>query len=223
MQVYIPVKNKLEMTGRLLIELDRQDGHHPVTILDNGSTEDIFELCKQHQVEYLDCEGLNIHEMWNRAIKLNRGQPLALLNNDIRLHNDNVLDRMEQVLEEHPEVGVVSPYFGHRDHQAQLGLISVPAHPGANGGLAGFCFAMSGAISRWYQFPEQLEWWYGDVDLFCSSVDADKALCVIRDIRIEHLDGGSVTARDEDLGEVKEQDYLEFRRMWAKLFAEDES
>jgi GT2 family glycosyltransferase len=220
--IYIPVKDQLEMTGRLLVELDL-DGDHDVTVMDNGSTEDIAGLCREHQVQYWDCEGLNIHQMWNRALKASGERHVAIINNDISLHSQAVFDTLGEALDLHPEIGVISPYFGHPDHQTQMGLISVGPDAGAAGGPAGFCFVISKSMS-WYRFPENLQWWCGDIDLFCTAIHkAGKALVVHRGVTIEHLDGGSVTARSEDLGDIQKADVLEFRRMWPMLWIQDES
>jgi len=224
MKVYIPVKNKREMTGNLLAQLKAQEGSHRITVMDNGSEEDIYGLCVEHQVEYWDCEGKTIHQMWNLALKRSRPGHVALFNNDLIIHSEDLLDRLDQVLDQHPEVGVVSPYFGHPDHRVQLGLISVPPEIGPHGGCAGFCFAISDEIARWYTFPKDLKWWCGDNDLFLTAMHVGKkALCVVRDVRIEHIDGGSMTARDEELEEICQRDIHTHNEKWSKVFGQDES
>ncbi len=209
MHVWVPVKDRHDLTAQLIDDFQHQTGDHRLTILDNGSQQ------PPTWDDVRPCPGLTIHQMWNWA--LDNTAPLhnvCLANNDIRIHTPNTLDLLDATLNQHPTIGLVSPNHGHPEHKnTEGGAIQVPPTIPQHGGPAGFCMAVPPRTWHDYRFPAY-RWWYGDVDLFLTVHHLHgRALTVQTEAHIEHVHGGSQTphpTRDRDI----EHDRRMFDKRW---------
>jgi hypothetical protein len=205
--VIIPQKGKVHMTHNLLSALHRQGDVAGIYVFDNGSTQ--YEVKETRRVaaltgaEVIMAEGKTIHQMWNegheRILKHDaNGQPfnIAVLNNDLRI-GPHFLLRQATALRADNELLAVCPNY---DGRKGSGVQYVTGTWGM-GGMSGFAFMFKGEQFR-TPFDEKFKWWYGDDDFALRIFDAGKKVGLVYAATVEHLNGGSQTAKDHPLDEI---------------------
>lgn len=200
--VVIPVKDRHDLTQPLLDQLAEQGGYEAVFVYDNGSVEPAAEALKlPENVEVIDAEGLTIHEMWNAGIlrSLTRSARcnVAILNNDLIL-GDQFLEGLAWHLRLRQQVLAVCPNYDGRTFDAGMRQV-VGTAGGRNdgtGGMSGFAFMVKGEAfaAGLPKFDENLKFWYGDDDLTRNIEAVGGAVCLVRDITVEHIGNGSQTS-----------------------------
>lgn len=220
--VVIPMKDRLELTKRLLGDLRGQGGYSEILIMDNGSTEPETRawLESQQIADVFDATGLGIHEMWNfgldEAFRRHGGlADVVLLNNDLRA-GPRFLRRLVGGMRS-TDASVVS---GNYDGRPGVGVQPVrgicAGRYDGSGGLAGFAFAVRAEWAGRYRFPTECAWYFGDNDLCASVEEAGGWYGVVLDALVEHVDGGSNTF-GSPVGPSFEADREAFFVRWPQL------
>ena len=83
---------------------------YEIIVVDNHSADDSVTLIKKKYPEIRlikNKENYGFARANNQAIKIARGNYLLLLNNDTLVTEDNCFSRMVQVMQDHPEIGVL--------------------------------------------------------------------------------------------------------------------
>ena len=201
----IPMKDRVELTRALVDQLVAQGECAEIVVCDNGSN-----VAERHQVDrmevtVLDCPGLGIHEMWNRAVEnivSDKGHRhrarIAFLNNDIRI-GPAFMSTLSKAFDEDPDVRAVSANYDGRTAEGSVVLVEdiCAGRYDGTGGLAGFAFMVRGDyFTSGYRFPEVCKWWYGDNDLVQAILTGGGKVGLAIGAEVEHLDGGSKTAGD---------------------------
>ena len=215
----IPVKGKHHLTDNLVAQLLEQGECDGVFILDNGS--DTNPYPNPHGVDVIPAAGLNIHQMWNLGVNACvTGSPrcnIAILNNDLDI-GPGFLAGLAVQLRTVPRCLAVSPNYDKRDGTGfqQVHGICANRYDGT-GGLAGFAFMVPGEMfaAGFPRFDERLAWWYGDNDFTMNLERFGAVYGIARDVECVHLDGGSVTARDENLEATIAADRAYYESKWA--------
>ena len=207
--VVVPVKDRVDVTRRLLSELMRQGGFKELFIFDNGSTpvaarhleEVAAGLEGAARIMIVPAAGMNLHAMWNDGVRMATAAAggacdVAILNNDLAIGPD-FLGGLSSALRSDDRLWAVSPNYDHR-----LGSgVELTTSTAKNGGLAGFAFMVRGecfADGR-LTFDEEYQWLFGDDDLVAQVEAADARVGIALDIEVLHLGGGSQSVRDMDL------------------------
>lgn len=222
--IVIPIKDNLKDTRNLVTALAEQGQHHGILIIDNGSNPETRKwLDRQTYAKVARMDDAGIHQMWNAGIEWATAQHprfnLAILNNDLKI-GDNFIDGLAEALRTDDQLVAVCPNYDSREMGQpleQLNGICADRYDGT-GGLAGFAFMVK---SEWFaqgwRFPEDCRWWFGDND-FTLSVDlAGGWYAMVRDVTVEHLDGGGKTGKWDDPA-IQPQlvaDKAAFTRRWA--------
>jgi GT2 family glycosyltransferase len=215
--VVIPVKDRLDLTRRLVDHLTAEGGYEALYVLDNGSCDGTAAWVRRRPVRTMiqpvDAAGLSVYAMWNLGVRLARTRHpagnIAILNNDIRT-GPQFLTRLAAGLRSRPDLWVVSPNY---DHRVVRGMEYVQS-TFKRGGLAGFAFMTRGEVFDEISFDEGFRWWYGDDD-FVAQVEARGGrVGIVGDATVEHIGGGAQTIRytPEVLADIER----DRRRMWAK-------
>lgn len=226
--VVVPFKNRHDLTSRLVHDLQRQGGYRKIVLCDNGSnrtTKNWLSTLADPNVVVLDCDGWNIHQMWNAGIELGAAEcrdrfNVAILNNDIEI-GDGFLDGLGTALRADPTLAVVGPNY---DGRGGTGIdyvqdICAGRYDGT-GGLPGFAFMLRGEAR--YRFPEQLSWWYGDNDMVATVVSAGARVGIVKDVTVTHVDGGSQTGvwDDPEMKVLLDADREWFEAKWRPVLAD---
>jgi hypothetical protein len=232
--VVIPMKGHLDLTMQLVERLAEQRECDRIVVMDNGSDEETRARLADPSiwpagasVAVVDAAGLNIHQMWNHGMRLARQWywpcNVAILNNDLRI-GDRFLSRLARALRTQPLMAVVSPNYDGRSRRLEGGEAAAvelvedicAGRYDGTGGLAGFAFMLR--VETGYQFPEQLNWWYGDNDLIATVLQAGHRAGIVLDAECEHIGGGSQTAQDiehtEEFRRAVEEDRRWFVAKW---------
>jgi len=218
--VGIPVLNHWEdLTLPLLRQLLVQDEASHIMVMDNGSTDDTRAGCDALGVGWHDCRGWNIHAMWNFALSMSQGRPVAILNNDLAI-GPNFLARLGRALQIDPQLAVVCPnYDGRIDTRWTYTTEICAGRYDGTGGIAGFAFMAAADWAGDYRFPEQLTWWFGDNHLVATAALARRRCAVIGSSMCEHLDGGGKTGSWDD---PKIKPTLDADRRWFENWMKDQ-
>lgn len=222
--VILPVKDRLDLTSRLLNELKDQGGFDRVVVFDNGSERKTRNwLQSQQWFDTFDAAGASIHEMWNAGIAeslvMHPRVNIAFLNNDLEL-GPRFLPGLAEALRSDPYLAAVSPNYDGRTGPTRV----IPVHGIAagkedgTGGLAGFAFMVRGELFRetGYRFPEWARWWFGDTDFALTCDALGLKLGVVRDTTVTHVHGGSQTSRPDWWDEQIKQDEAGFWAKWGE-------
>jgi GT2 family glycosyltransferase len=215
--VVIPVKERLELTRRLVDRLAAEGGYEALFVLDNGSRDGTAAWLRRQPVhkmiEPVDAAGMGIYRMWNLGVRLARDRHptanVAILNNDIRI-GPQFLARLGAGLHSRPDLWVVSANYDHRP----LRGVQYVHSTFKRGGVAGFAFMTRGQIFDEVSFDEGFRWWYGDDD-FVAQVEAHGGrVGIVGGATVEHVGGGAQTIQytRQILADIER----DRRRMWAK-------
>lgn len=234
----IPVKDKLELTTHVVEQLWADPSVSHIIIVDNGSAdggrgsrslavgdEDHPWADDDHCMTWVNGEGMNIHEMWNRgiaeALEYDAGiTAVAVLNNDLDL-GPEAITTCARALVMHPEYAAVCPnYDGRPMYVGQIhptGMEICAGRYDGTGGLAGFAMVIAADFLTGYRFPEDMTWWYGDNDLVLSVAKAGRKCGIVGGADIVHLDGGGQTGdwMSPEMREVTAADREVFLAKWS--------
>lgn len=222
--VVVPMKNRMDLTRRLLDDLEAQGGYERIFVFDNGSnqkTRNELDTMRRDRVTVVDADGWNIHQMWNRGLDMACAASwpcnVAVLNNDLHIGPD-FLDGLAGPLRADPRLAVVSPNYDGRDGGGVEYVDDMCAgRYDGTGGLAGFAFMLKGEAG--YRFPEELQWWFGDNDMLSHVLYAGSKAGIVRDVTVEHVDGGSQTGEWEtdEMRDLLVKDRAWFDAKWGGI------
>lgn len=241
----IPVKDRNDLTRRVIAGLHRQAGYASVFVFDNGSKpknrkklDDFVRELRDPRIRLHDANGWNLHRMWNEGIAMAARHAVqshsaqefdvAILNNDL-LIGDHFLGSLSDALRSHDDLWAVSPNYDRRVIEGVQFVSGLAAgREDGTGGLAGFAFVVRGeafAVATdpigSLAFDEEYSWWFGDFDLVAQIVRAGKRLGVTGATTVVHIDGGSQsTASNTDMTEAVDGG-RRFRPEFAKIIAAD--
>jgi GT2 family glycosyltransferase len=216
--VVIPVRDQLDLTRRLVEDLDAQGGHEAIFVFDNGSTDGtgawLADQAGRGVVEAFDAEGLTLHQMWSAGIREARARSracdIAVLNNDLVIGPD-FCRRLAAALRSDPDLVAVSPNYDGRPLEGVAYVTSTFK----NGGLAGFAFMVRGEAFDHLAIDERLRWWYGDDDLVAQIVAAGKRAGITGATTVCHVGGGSQTITyTREVVDHLEHDLLHMLAKW---------
>lgn len=226
--VVIPVKGQHEYTESLLRQLAPQQGHNKIFVFDNASESDPYLGFVPDRCEVIPAEGMGLHQMWNEGIRrAKQGYTacnIAVLNNDLNI-GPRFLEGLAQALRAHQELWAVSPNYDGRTFEGDILAVRgiAAGRMDGTGGLAGFAFMVKGELfdHGLPLFDEQYQIWYGDND-FVANIEALGGICgIVKDVLVEHIDGGSKTAGDgssrlrPELKAAAAADRAYFEEKWA--------
>ncbi len=227
--VVIPVKGEHQYTESLLRQLAAQKGYHRIFVYDNGSDSDPYTGYVPDECDVIPAAGLSIHEMWNAGIRAAKAKyaacNIAILNNDLNI-GPGFLEGLALRLRAHDALWAVSPNYDGRDFEGDILRVKgiAAGRMDGTGGLAGFAFMVKGELyDHGLPLFDDYELWYGDTD-FAMTVDAlGGILGIVKDVAVEHIDGGSKTAGDgvkrlksPELEAMVARDKAKFETKWSK-------
>lgn len=214
--VVIPVKDRLDLTASLILQLEVQGGYDHIFVFDNGSGEETKAWLADSSAVVVDADGWNIHEMWNCGLDMSSGH-VAILNNDLVL-GEGFLDGLRRALEIDPALAAVCPNYDQRLGQG-IRYVSHLANTTKQGvrGFAGFAFVLAEDWAQTYQFPEELNWWYGDNHLVDTIVQSGRKTGILLDVSVKHL----VSQTGGDWRRHREQ--IQADRRWYRRWRESVS
>ena len=128
--VVIPLYNAAEVIGETIQSALAQTWtDREILVIDDGSTDGSAEVVKTFgdQVRYYAFENGGVAKARNRGIALARGRYIALLDHD-DLWAPTKLERQVEVLEAHPEVGLVITRIAHLERNGQP-MLKFPTGP----------------------------------------------------------------------------------------------
>jgi len=214
----MPVRDRDDMTDQFLARFAGQTdrAQHELVVYDNGS-----QHTPAGPFTVVVMPDATIHEMWNHALDehVRPFENVAFVNNDIVLETDDVFSKLDDTLVDR-DIGLVSPNHGHPSHiriadESQVRTLFVPPNVAGAGGPAGFCFAIPPRVHHRFRFDDNYGWWFGDTDLFWTVYHHyGLRLAVDMAATIEHIGGGSQTARTHDFKEQIAADQRHFERKW---------
>lgn len=217
--VVIPVRDNLDFTAALIEDLEKQGGYEKLLVYDNGSIDETAEWLRGREtVTPIDAAEWTLHQMWNDGIRRSHGHA-AFLNNDLRLDDEpDWLGRLCAPLDD--GWGATCPNYDGRECAEPVEALKgiAAGRDDGTGGLAGFAFAVSADVLAWYRFPEELTWWCGDHDLACTLLYKEIPYGMVRDVHVEHIEGGSQTAKLHDLSAAATADQEWLKNKWAGVF-----
>ncbi len=223
----IPMKDKIALTRALVDQLLDQGECAEIVVCDNGSNVAERHLLDGMEVTVLDCPGLGIHEMWNRAVEYTVSDRqhrhrarIAFLNNDIKI-GPAFMSTLSKALDETPGMQAVSANYDGRTAPERVVLVEdiCAGRYDGTGGLAGFAFMVRGDyFTTGYRFPEVCRWWYGDNDLVQAVLTGGGKVGIAIGATVEHLDGGGKTGdwSDPAWAAVLEADRVAFEELWRR-------
>lgn len=222
--VVIPQKGKIDMTRRLVKQLHDQGNVAGIFIFDNGSTQTelaaTYKFAKDCDAQVIEAEGKTIHQMWNEGHRLagmglHDAFNLAVLNNDLRI-GPYFLLRQATALRSDDLLSAVCPNY---DKRKGSGVQYVNGTKGMNG-MSGFAFMFKGERFD-TPFDEGFAWWYGDDDFAMTVREKGNKVGFVYGVSVEHIDGGSQTAKDHPFEESIRHDRARFAEKWH--FVEDDN
>jgi GT2 family glycosyltransferase len=221
--VVIPVKidtfEQLEMTEHLVQELAYQGECAKIFVFDNGSSLPLGSIRESGGI-ILAASGKNIHEMWNRGLEKASAESnlsnVVILNNDITIDGPTFVSSLVHPLRHDPLVGATcANYDARAGTGTQYTEDMCAGRYDGTGGFAGFAFALKGETG--YRFPKNLQWYFGDNDLFTSVHYAGGKTAIALDAKCTHIDGGSKTGDWESMRAVLEHDQKVFEEKWPEV------
>jgi len=168
--VVIPTKSNFDGLFSLIKQLQVDDSVEQIVIVADGKDAFKYVASKfgpKMKVFEVDLS-IGIHKMWNVGIEylIDKQNHIAFINDDVSLY-DNAMTNVCKFLDEHQEVGLVSPSWTD-DMSEEFHEITA---------FGGFCMCVQSSLIQEWRFDESMKWWYGDNDII-SWVTCDKELKV---------------------------------------------
>ena len=227
----IPVKNQLRWTAPLVEHLLVGDKVDEVWVYDNGSTDETRDWVMHrkkfdNRLKYRNAKGMGIYDMWNSMIHTAateyRECSLAILNNDIRLHQDALWHMARLLREDDCKILAVDP------SRPAISTRSIPLFDGViTPAVDPYVEVMTGKNRIGWAFMVQAEWWadqeyaihpdykiwYGDDDLYRRIEQRGGKIGWARGIGCDH----AIEQSDGEIPDkvaITDRDRAIFDRMW---------
>lgn len=218
--VAIPVRDRIDLTRRVMGQLRDMGGFDRLLIYDNGSTDGtsgyVSAIAREDErVELLDVPDIGIYEIWNdalsRASKLDAH--LCLLNNDLDLPEGFVANLSKAAEDAPDDVWAVYP-DANADENRPTGLTRTHGTK-RHGGLTGHAFMIRGqALTELNRIETEYRWWCGDDELVAMIEETGHVAARVDGLPCQHLN--EATAQSHAwTHEAKAADLERFRERWA--------
>jgi GT2 family glycosyltransferase len=183
---------------------------HDVVVVDNRSSDATVSIARTLPVRVeANDENTGFGRGANQGAAGGSNELILFLNPDARLRPEQ-LDRLVEVLERDPEVGVVGPALHHPDGEPQrpwwpfpsaatawreaIGLHLVHRREPAEGFVVGACFLIRRSLFEALGGFDEDYWLYGEeADLCRRLVDLGYRVELVEDTSVEHVGGASGT------------------------------
>jgi GT2 family glycosyltransferase len=173
----------------------------------------------------IDCDGMNLHQMWNYGldlasyVALDEPHNVLILNNDIRI-GGHFIEKMSLALRSDDSIAIVCPNYDNRSGEGIQYVEDLPMHVGhydGTEGMCGFAFMLKGEDG--YRFPDELAWWCGDNDLRLTAKQSGRRIALAYDAYCQHIDGGNGSGgfREEPMRSIVQRDIRLFHKKWGEL------
>lgn len=219
--VIIPTKSNISGLRSLVETLRSAKQVAEIIIVADGDVSSVgisldhtFKGCKLLTVS----EGSGIHVMWNVGMKnASSGNHLAFLNDDITINGDTLV-LLGGLLDNHPELGLVSPNYDDRHFSTVYQSTDQPCRGryDGSGGLAGFCMVLAEDLVQEWSFDESMRWWYGDDDVINWVTRIKKRIVGISAFS-KCSNNSSWTIENDpprDFAQIVEKDRIRFVEKW---------
>ena len=201
--VVIAVKDRHEMTERLLSQLDDAD---EVFVFDNGSRQPFPGSVLRPDS--------TVYALWNEGLRAARtavaGAPhnVAVLNNDLEVPPGFLTD-LARGLRHTDDTWIAYPNW---EALAIPAGVAQPVTLAAKQHLSGWAFMLRGEAGL--AFDERFEWWYGDDDIQRQVEAAGRRVVCVGGVTCRHLEAGQSTAASPELRAKADADRQRFIRKW---------
>ena len=220
-RVNVVIPTKSNFTG--LAELVGYISHDPVVgticiVADGQNTYDTLPEPSDGIIKVMVPEGVGIQHMWNRGIEaVGRDVHIAFLNDDVRL-GPGCLSSLANSLDNDPSIGIICPNYSTFEMIEDRQVFNTcGSRYDGTGGLAGFAMMLRCDLVKFWNFDENLTWWYGDDDILMWVTRTMGMHAVIsHTARCQHAD--SVTIRTNppaNFGQLVAHDREYFRAKWS--------
>lgn len=172
--VAIPVRDRIDLTRRVVGQLRDMGGFDHLWIYDNGSTDGTAAYLRavgaeDERVSIHDATGLGIYEMWNDALAAGAalGAYVCLLNNDLDLPANFVTSLTDALRGAGDDVWAVYPDPNAAPGSVATGGLTRTRGTKRHGGLTGHAFMVKGRafLAGLPYIDTAYRWWCGDDDL----------------------------------------------------------
>lgn len=163
------------------------------------------------------CMGVSIYHGWNTSIELARQNDawLAVLNDDIRLLEEDAVSRAIRALACDKSYAIVGLNWSEPPHSTKRGANQLRQVHGSyrNHGVGGFAWVCD--PHKVGKVPDDFVWWYGDDHLFLDAEEYGYKVGIARHAHVEHANELTAnSARQEWTHYAKIEDAKAFGRLW---------
>ena len=216
--VVIPTKSNFTGLAELLGDLSLDPAVGTICIVADGqATFDALPNPSDGIIKVMVPKSIGIQHMWNRGIEaVGRESHIAFLNDDVRL-DPECLSSLANSLSHDPHIGIICPSYATVElTEDQRVFNTCGSRYDGTGGLAGFAMMLRSDLVKFWNFDENLKWWYGDDDiLFWVTRTIGMKAVISHTARCQHAD--SVTIRTNppaNFGQLVADDREYFRAKW---------
>lgn len=219
--IVIPVRDQLQYTESIVMQLEKMEGWNHCWIFDNGSVDETWDWLKTWSLYHpkfsiLPAEGKTIYEIWDFGFVTSRfADHVLYLNNDVKLHPETII-WLNQALEAQDDHWIAYPdYNAHPNNRGRYCNYRYTAGTYRHGGMSGYCFMLKQKKITWSPLVDlDFQWWAGDDDLAFNVEKHGGRQVRVVGLPIEHVNEG--TARFHNLGEQKAADLKRCIEKWGR-------
>lgn len=201
--VVIPVKNRLDLTQKVVHNLRVCGGWDKIIVFDNGSEDETWSwLAAQGDLSIFHTPKHGIYQMWNEGRWLaGKDSHVAILNNDVSF-DEGFLQGLTQAFEDDERYGVMSPNTEGNPLMDHVGVVDE---------LAGYAFVLRGGVDL-PPFDENYSWYYGDTDYVRAVQKAGYFCGKAYNVRVRHI--GRASTPPGLVESTADADAQRYREKW---------
>lgn len=197
-----------ELSAMLAVLLD---DNVSVQVWDNGMAPDRRRALIPNGPEVVEAHGLNLYEMWSKAVTGAPTPYVAVLNDDLVLLPGTVA-ALADVLDEHSDVALVSPDYRRRNHEGVGETVVTPCSGTfCDGGICGWCFLVR--ADAWQGIHPSFEWWCGDDDMVARIEAAGHGVARLDGWPVDHV-GEASASRSAWTHPARQRDLDRYAALW---------
>ena len=219
--VVIPTKSNMNGLSALIEQLMRDKKVVKIVVVADGKeTYEYLDFLPAVVTKAYVKRGTGIHTMWNIGLMLAQpGSHVFFVNDDVSL-DDNCVSELVAALDNDETIGLVSPQYAQvklpQDTEARTTCRGI--YDGT-GGMAGFAMMLASDLVPFFEFNEEMKWWYGDDYLVDWTWKIARRRCVIT-TRTSCLHFHSQTifkSPPDDFAAIVDNDKLIYEQLTEKL------
>ena len=219
--VVIPTKSNMNGLSALIEQLMRDKKVVKIVVVADGKeTYEYLDFLPAVVTKAYVKRGTGIHTMWNIGLMLAQpGSHVFFVNDDVSL-DDNCVSELVAALDNDETIGLVSPQYAQvklpQDTEARTTCRGI--YDGT-GGMAGFAMMLASDLVPFFEFNEEMKWWYGDDYLVDWTWKIARRRCV-RTTRTSCLHFHSQTifkSPPDDFAAIVDNDKLIYEQLTEKL------